>query len=88
MHKIVQSGEFLGRLLRPLLKTRLSLMENVPKPLAKFVLILLGLTVAASTADPAIHQKMFGSGITTLIISNEEMNDILKIVKYLKNLVY
>ena len=39
------------------------------------------LTAAASAADAAIHKKMFGSGFTTLIISNEEMNDIMKIVK-------
>ena len=58
-------------------------MKNVLKPLAKSVLIPLGLTVAASATDVAIHQKMFGSGTTTLIISNEEMNDITKIAKSL-----
>ena len=42
------------------------------------------LTAAASAADAAIHKKMFGSGFTTLIISNEEMNDIMKIVKSLE----
>ena len=42
------------------------------------VLIPLGSTALASAADAAIHQKMFGSGTTTLIISNEEMNDIMK----------
>ena len=54
------------------------------KPVAKSVLIPLGLTAAASAADAAIHKKMFGSGNTTLIISNEEMNDIMKIVKSLE----
>ena len=49
--------------------------------IAKSVLISLGLTAAASAADPAIHKKIFGSGNTTLIICNEEMNDIMKIVK-------
>ena len=44
---MIQSGEFLGRLLSPLLKTGLSLIKNVIKPLAKSVLILLGLTAAA-----------------------------------------
>ena len=58
------------------------LIENVLKPLAKNVLIPLGLTAAASETDAAIHKKMFGSGFTTLIISNEEMLDIMKIVKY------
>ena len=57
------------------------LMKNVLKPLAKSVLIPLELTAVASATDPASHNKMFGSGITTLIISNEEMNDIMKIVK-------
>ena len=60
---------------------RLSLIGNVLKALAKSVLIPLGLTVAVSVTDAAIHKKRFGSGFTTLIISNEEMNDITKIVK-------
>ena len=77
--KITQSGGFLGRLLGPLLKTGLPLIKNVIKPLAKSVLIPLGLTAAASAADAGIHKKILGSGNTTLIISNEEMNDIMKI---------
>ena len=60
------------------------LIGNVLKPLAKSVLISLGLTAAASATDAAIHKKMFGSRTTTLIISNEEMNDIMKIVKSLE----
>ena len=58
-------------------------MKNILKPLAKSVLIPLGLTAGASATDPTIHKKMFGSGFTT-IISNEEMNDIMKIVKSLE----
>ena len=58
LHKIGQSGGFLGRLLGPLLKTGLPLMKNVLKPLAKSVLIPLGLTAAASATDAAIHKKM------------------------------
>ena len=84
LHKIGQSGRFLGRLLGPLLKTRLSLIGNVLKPLAESVLIPLGLTAAASATDAGIHKNMFGSGMTTLIISNEKMNDIIKIVKSLE----
>ena len=84
MNKIRQSGGFLGRLLGPLLKTGLPLMKNVLKPLAKSVLIPLGVTVAASATNVAIHKKMFGSGLTTLIISNEEINDIMKIFKSLE----
>ena len=60
------------------------LIGNVLKPLAKSVLIPLWLTAAASATDAAIHKKMFGSGMTTLIISTEEMNDIMKIVKLLE----
>ena len=59
-------------------------MKNVLKPLAKSVLIPLGLTTAAAEIDAAIHKKMFGSRTTTLIISDEEMNDIMKIVKSLE----
>ena len=83
MQKIGQSGGFLGRLLGPLLKTGLPLIGNVLKPLAKSVLIPLGLASGASAADAVIHEKMFGSGVTTLIISNEEMIDIIKILKSL-----
>ena len=57
---------------------------NGLKPLAKIVLIPLGLMTVASATDAAIHQKMFRSGFTTPIISNEEMNDIMKIVKSLE----
>ena len=86
MHKIGQSEGFLGRLLGPLLKTWLTLIGNVLKPLAKSALIPLGLTaaaVAASATDAAVHKKMFESDVTTLIISNEEMNDV-KIVQSLE----
>ena len=83
--KTIQSGGFLGRLLGPLLKTGLLLIKNVIKPLAKSVLILLGLTAAASAADAGIHKKILGSGSTTLIISNEEMNDIMKIIQALED---
>ena len=53
----IQSGGFLGRLLGPLLKTGLPLIKYVIKPLAKSVLILLGLNGAASAADAGIHKK-------------------------------
>ena len=83
-----QKKGFLGRLLGPLLKTGLPLTKNVIKPLAKSVLIPLGLTAAASAADAGIHKKILGSGhpsSTTLIISNDEMKDIIKIVKSLED---
>ena len=62
-------------------------MKSVIKPLTKSVLIPLGLTAAASAADAGIHKKILGSGHnnTTLIISNDEMDDILKIVKSFEN---
>ena len=83
--KIGQSGGFLGRPLRSLLKTGLPLIEDIFKPLAKSILLPSGLTKAASATDAAIDKKMFGSGFTTLIISNEEMEDIMKIVKSLED---
>ena len=87
-HKIGQSGGFLGRILSPLPKNGLPLMKIVLKPLAKRVLIPLELTAAASPTDAAIHNKVFGTGMTTLIISNKEKNDIMEIVILLKNLIY
>ena len=82
---MIQSGGFLGRLLGPLLKTGLPLIKSVIKPLAKSVLILLGLTAAVSAADVGIHSKILGSGTTTLIISNNEIKDIIRIVKSLED---
>ena len=87
---MIQSDGFLGRLLGPLLKTELPLIKCVIKPLDKSVLILLGLTAAASAVDAGIHKKILGCGhnnpsSTTLIISNNEMGDIIKIVKYLED---
>ena len=60
------------------------LIKYVLKPLGKSVLIPLGLTAVAPATDAAIYKKKFQSGATTLIISNEEMNDIMKIVKSLE----
>ena len=75
--KIIQSGGFLGSLLSkiagPLMK--------VAVPLAKNILAPLGITATALEIDAGIQKKIHGSEITTLIISNEEMNDVLKIVQ-------
>ena len=84
LSKMIQSGGFLGRLLGPLLKTGLPLIKNVIKPLAKSVLISLRLTVAASAADAGIHKKILRWGNATLIISNNEMEDI-KIIESLED---
>ena len=55
-------------------------MNNVLKPLVKSVSILLELITAASATNVTIYRKMFQTGRTTLIIYNEEMNDIIKLV--------
>ena len=82
LSKMIQSGGFLGKLLSPLLKTGLPLMKSVITPLAKSVLIPLGLTAAA--ADAGINKKILGSdNNTTLIISNKDMDEVIKIVKSL-----
>ena len=80
---MIQWRGFLGRLLGPLLKTGLPLIKNLIKPLAKSV--FKGLTTAASAADVGILKKFLGSArrhpsSTTLMISHDEMKDIIKIV--------
>ena len=80
LSKIIQSGEFLGKILGPILKTRLPLLKSIIKPL-----VLLGLTAASSVIDAGVQKKMYGFGTTILVISNEEMNDIMKIVQALED---
>ena len=80
MHKIGKSGLLLGSLLGSLIKTGLPLTGNILKPLAEIVLIPLVLTVAVSATEAGIRQKMIGSGMTTLIISDKKINDIIKII--------
>ena len=79
--KIIQSGGFLGSLLSklagPLMEVAILLTKNVLAP--------LGITAATSTIDAEIQKKTHGSGTTTLVISNEEMNDIMKIVQALED---
>ena len=79
--KIIQSGWFLGSLLGKLADP----LMKVAVPLAKNVLASLGITAAASAIDAGIQKKIHGSGTTTLIISNKEMNDIMKIVQALED---
>ena len=57
LSEMIRSGGFLGKLLGPLLRTGFPLMKSVIKPLAKSVLILIGLTAVASAADTGIHKK-------------------------------
>ena len=86
LDKIGKQGGVLGRLLAPLLKTGLHLMGNVLKALAKSVLMPLGLTKATSEIDTALHEKMFGSGFATSIISNKNERyhekNLLEILAY------
>ena len=74
--KIIQSGGLLGSLLSklagPLMKVTVSLAKSILAP--------LGITAATSAIDAGIQKKVRGSGTTTLIISNKEMNDTMKIV--------
>ena len=79
--KIIQSGGFLGTLLS---KLALPLMTFAAS-LAKNILALLGIIAAASAIGAGIQKKIYGSGKTTLIISNKEMNDIMKIVQALED---
>ena len=83
--KMIQSGGFLGKLLGPSLKIGLPLIKSVINSLAKSVLIPLGLTAAASAADAVIHKKILGSGNTTLLISNKDIEDLIKMVKSLED---
>ena len=76
--KIIQSGGFLGTLLNkltgPLMKVALPLAKNVLAPL----------TAAMSAIDGSIQKKIHGSGVK-LIIEQEDMNDIMKVIKGLEN---
>ena len=81
LSKMMQSGGFLGNLLGKLAGP----LMKVAMPLAKNVLAPLELTAAMSAIDGSTKKKMLGSGTTTLIISNDEMDDILKIVKSLED---
>ena len=78
--KLIQSGGFLGKLLSKLAGP----LMNVAMSLTKNVLALLGLTGAMSAIDGSIQKKIHGSGVK-LIIEQEDMNDILKIIEALEN---
>ena len=78
--RLIQSGGFLGKLLSKLAGP----LMKVALPLAKNVLAPLGLIAAISTIDGSIQKKIHGSGVT-LIIEQEHMNDIMKIIEALEN---
>ena len=77
---IIQSGGFLGKLLSKLAGP----LMKVTLPLAKNLLAPLGLTAAMSAIDGSIQKKIHGSGVK-LIIEQEDVNDIMKIIKALEN---
>ena len=95
MNEIGQPGGYLGRLLGPLRKAGFPILENVLKPLAKSAIITLELT-ATSATNAAIYMKLFRSNMhpsditkqTKVVISNEEINDIMKIISVLMNVVW
>ena len=78
--KLIQSGGFLGKLLSKLTDP----LMKVAMPLAKNVLAPSGLTAAMSAIDGSIQKKIHGSG-AKLIIEQEDMNDIIKIIEALEN---
>ena len=78
--KLIQSGEYLGKLLSKLAGP----LMKIAMPLAKNVLAPLGLTAAMSAIDGEIQKKMRGVRIK-LIIEQEDMNDIIKIIEALEN---
>ena len=78
--KLIQSGGFLGKLLSKLVGP----LMKVPMPLAKNVLGPLGLTAAMSAIDGSIQKTIHGSGVK-LIIEQEDINDIIKIIEALEN---
>ena len=79
--KLIQLGGFLSKLLSKLAGP----LMKVAMPLAKNVLAPLGLTAAMSAIDGSIQKKIHGSGTTKLMIENEDMNDIMKIIEALEN---
>ena len=81
IYKIIQSGGFLWSLLSKIVGS----LIKVAVPLVKNILAPLGIKAAALTIDTGIQKKINGSGTTTLIISNEEMNDLMKIVQALED---
>ena len=80
IRKLIQSGGFLGKLLSRLAGP----LMKVAMPLAKNVLAPLGLTTAISAIDGSFQEKIHGSGVK-LIIEQEDMNDIIKIIEALEN---
>ena len=84
LQKVQVKKENFLNFIRSLMTAGLPLLKILLTPLAKSNLIPLGISAGMSAADVAIQNKIYGSGTTALIISNEEMEDIMKIVKLLE----
>ena len=82
--KIISQKGRLFNFIVQLVKVGLPLMKNVLMLLAKSVLIPLGFMAAVSITVAAIQKKIYGSGMTTIVISNKEMKEIMKIVNSLE----
>ena len=80
---IRKERELFSNFLGPLMSVGLPLMKNVLRQLAKIVSLQLWLTAATSATDTSLKKKIYGTRITTPIISIEEMKDIIKIIKSL-----
>lgn len=83
--KTIELVRFLGKLLGRLLKIALLSVKIVLKSLGKRLLKLLRLTTTSSVVDAGFRKKMFGPGTKLLVISNEEIKDIMEIVKSLES---
>ena len=79
---LIQSGGFLGKLLSKLVDPLMKVA--MPLPLAKTVLAPLGVTTAMSAIDGSVQKKIHGSGVK-LIIEQEDMKDVMKIIEGLEN---
>ena len=80
LKQLIQSGGFLGKLLSKLAGP----LMKIVMPLAKNVLAPSGLTAAMPAIDGSIQKKMRGEGVK-LVIEQEDMNDIMKIIEALEN---
>ena len=83
--KISSREERFLNFLRPLMTAGLPLMKNIHASLVKKFLMPLGLTAVASATDAALQKKIFGLGMTALMISNEEMDDMKSVSETNKN---
>ena len=80
INKTIKEGGNLGRLLMNFLPKLIQPAISIEKN----ILASLGLSAAMSATDAAIQKKMYGSGMTTLVISNDDLDDLIKIITALE----